>query len=214
MNTELNPEEYPRLTPPEVVYENKASLKKTMVVPLYAKIVSAAAAAALLFGIFWHRSALPEQQLMAELQPVKAMSVGAEEHGLLAESQACFILPKKAERPMTTTKTAPVSCERVEMPMLAELQPKTSLVLMPMENQLVLDEEILYANNEILTIPQNDDYDEELSFVGRSLYMITDGEHDSFASIFKEGLQSFKTEMASIATTIQSSRSQVRQMVR
>lgn len=214
MKTELNPEEYPRLTPPEVVYENKASLKKTMVVPLYAKVISAAAAVALLFGIFWHRSLLPEQQLMAELQPVKAMGVETEDHSLLAESQARFILPKKAEKPMTTTKTAPVSYERVEMPMLAELQPKTSLVLIPMENLLVLDEEILYANNEIPTIPQNDDYDEELSFVGRSIYMITEGEHDSFASIFKEGIQSFKTEMASIATTIQSSRSQLRQMVR
>lgn len=214
MNTEPNLEEYPKLIPPDVVYEHKASLKKPVVMPLYAKIVAAAAAVALLFGIFWHRSVLPEQELLAELQPVKAMCVEAEGQSLLAESQARFILPKKAEKPMTTTKTTPVSYERVEMPMLAELQPKTSLVLIPMENLLVLDEEILYANNDVLSIPQDDDYDEELSFVGRSIYMITDGEHDSFASIFKEGLQSFKTEMASIATTIQSSRSQLRQMVR
>jgi hypothetical protein len=214
MNTEPNLEEYPRLTPPDVVYEHKASLKKPVVIPLYTKLVAAAAAVALLFGIFWHRSLLPEQELMAELKPVEAVGMDNADVFVLAESQACFILPKKAEKPMTTTKTAPVSYERVEMPMLAELQPKTSLVLIPMENLLVLDEEILYANNEIPTIPQNDDYDEELSFVGRSIYMITEGEHDSFASIFKEGIQSFKTEMASIATTIQSSRSQLRQMVR
>lgn len=214
MNTEPNLEEYPRLTPPEVVYEHKASLKKPVVIPLYAKIAAAAAVVALLFGIFWNRSVMPEQELMAELKPVEAVGVDAQETYVIAESQARFIVPKKAAKPMATTKTAPVSNERVEMPMLAELQPKTALVIMPTEDQLMLDDEVFYAYNEVLSIPQDDDYDEELSFVRKSIIMMTDGEHDSFASIFSEGLQSFKTEMASIATTIQSSRSQLRQMVR
>lgn len=214
MNTDPNLEEYPKLTPPDVVYEHKASLKKPVVIPLYAKIAAAAAAVALLFGIFWHRSVLPEQELMAELKPVEAVSVEGPETSVLAESQARFIVPKRAVKPMSTIKEMPASHERVEMPMLAELQPKTSLVTMPLEDWLVLDDEVFYANNEVLSIPQNDDYDEELSFVRKSIYKMTDGEHDSFASIFSEGFQSFKTEMASIATTIQSSRSQLRQMVR
>ena len=71
MNTEPNLEEYPKLTPPDVVYEHKASLKKTVVIPLYAKIVAAAAAVVLLFGVFWLRSGLPEQELVAELNAVK-----------------------------------------------------------------------------------------------------------------------------------------------
>lgn len=214
MNTEPNLEEYPRLTPPDVVYEHKASLKKPVVIPLYAKIVAAAAAVALLFGIFWHRADLPEQELVAELNSVKAEIIETDESCPLAESQARFVVPKKSYKPAATPKVESVSVERLEMPMLAELQPKTAMVLMPMEYPLVIDAEIYYADNEPFADSEEEDYEKEMSLVGRSILKWTDGEHDSFASMVSEGLQSFKTEMASIATTIQSSRSQLRQMVR
>ena len=50
------------------------------------------AAGALLFGIFWHRAAMPEQELLAELKPIEGRVVwnGTE---ALAESQAHFIVP-------------------------------------------------------------------------------------------------------------------------
>ena len=214
MNTEPNLEEYPKLTPPDVVYEHKASLKKTVVIPLYAKIVAAAAAVALLFGIFWLRSGLPEQELVAELNAVKVDVLETEESYPLAESQARFVVPKKAVKPSVKPKMQEVSYERVETPLLTELQPKTALVLMPMDYQVLPDADIFYASNDLVTPIEEDDYEEEMSLVGRSIYKWTDGEHDSFASMVSEGLQSFKTEMASIATTIQSSRSQLRQMVR
>lgn len=214
MNTEPNLAEYPRLTPPDVVYEHKASLKKPVVIPLYAKIVAAAAAVALLFGIFWHRADLPEQELVAELNSVKAEMIETDESYPLAESQARFVVPKKSHKTAATPKVENVSVERVEMPMLAELQPKTAMVLMPMEYPLAIDTEIYYADNEPFTDSEEEDYEKEMSLVGRSIFKWTDGEHDSFASMVSEGLQSFKTEMASIATTIQSSRSQLRQMVR
>lgn len=218
MNTEPNLEEYPKLTPPDVVYEHKASLKKTVVIPLYAKIVAAAAAVALLFGIFWLRSGLPEQELVAELNAVKVDVLETEESYPLAESQARFVVPKKAVKHVTP-KVNEVSYERAEMPLLTELQPKTAFILMPVDYQMLPDADVFYASNDLVTAMEEYDYEEddneeEMSLVGRSIYKWTDGEHDSFASMVSEGLQSFKTEMASIATTIQSSRSQLRQMVR
>ena len=72
MNIDLNNLDEPRLTPPEVVYEHKASLKKTAVVPLYVKIASAAAAAALLLTLCWPRPNRPALELTAELKPLVA----------------------------------------------------------------------------------------------------------------------------------------------
>lgn len=214
MKTEPNLEEYPRLTPPDVVYEHKASLKKPVVMPLYAKIAAAAAAVALLLGIFWLRSGLPEQELVAELNAVKVDVLVTEETCPLAESQARFVVPRKAVKPSVMPNVDVVACERAQIPMLAELQPKTALILVPMDYQLLQDVDVFYASNDLVTPIEEDAYEEEMSLVGRSIYKWTDGEHDSFASMVSEGLQSFKTEMASIATTIQSSRSQLRQMVR
>lgn len=211
MKTDLNNEEYPRLVPPEVVYEHKASLKKPVVVPLYAKIVAAAAAVALLFGIFWHRTALPEQELVAALEPVEAVRVETEEPWVLAESQARFIVPVKAMKPSTTAEEQ--QTEKAEIPLLAELQPKAAPMLLKVEYQpdALLPSDVYYAYNETVLHEEDDD---NLSLLRRGIYKMTDGEHDSFAGIISEGLQSVKTEMALFATTIQSSRSQLRQMVR
>ena len=158
MNTEPNLEEYPKLTPPDVVYEHKASLKKTVVIPLYAKIVAAAAAVALLFGIFWLRSGLPEQELVAELNAVKVDVLETEESYPLAESQARFVVPKKAVKPSVKPKMQEVSYERVEMSLLTELQPKTALILMPMDYQLLQDVDVFYASNDLVTPIEEDEY--------------------------------------------------------
>jgi hypothetical protein len=217
MNTDLNNEEYPRLVPPEVVYERKASLKKPVVIPLYAKIISAAAAVALLFGIFWNRSVMPEQELMAELKPIEATGIKTDENAVLAKSQARFIVPKKAPKRPLEKEEVTVVYEKVEMPMLAELQPKAASLLVNDEYHPgnLLAGEIYFANNETSLINEFTPFDDsDLSLIGRGIYKMTDGEHDSFAGVFSEGLQSVKNEMALLATTIQSSRYQLRQMVR
>ena len=222
MNTDLNNEEYPRLVPPDVVYENKASLKKPVVIPLYAKILSAAAAVALLFGIFWNRSVMPKQDLMAELKPMKAVGIVTDETVVLAESQAHFVMPRnprqdtprKVVKPSTAQKEEPVVLEKVEMPLLASLQPKAAPMLMDVEYRPseLLANDVFYANNDALLQPE-ENYDGDISLVGRGILRWTGGEHDSFAGILSEGLRSVKNEMASIATTIQSSRAQLRQRV-
>ena len=216
MNANLNNEEYPRLTPPEVVYEHKASLKKPVLVPLYAKITAAAAAVVLLFGLFWTRSLTPEQDLMAELKPIEAERIDSNETLTLAESQARFVVPRKTAKPSSTRLEKPVTHVRAEAPMLAELQPKTASELINMEilaNE-PLASDIYYVFNETSLLQQEENYDSDLSLVRRGIYRITEGEHDSFSSIIGEGLQTVKGEMASIAMTLQSSRSQLRQLVR
>ena len=222
MNTNLNNEEYPRLTPPDVVYEHKDALKKkAVVIPLYAKVVAAAAAVALLFGIFWFRSAMPEQDLMAELKPIEAGQVVSNPTMVLAESQAHFNVPnvpKPAVKPVM--KPLPVNTpntyKRVEMPLLAELPPMAAPMLIPTEAQseLWVDEAFYLASNEMTETLREEDEPEDRSLVGRGIYKMTNGECDSFASLFGSGLRSVKTELASVETTVQSSRAQLRQRVR
>ena len=224
MNTDINNEEYPRLTPPDVVYEHKDALKKkAVVIPLYAKVVAAAAAVALLFGIFWFRNALPEQELLAELKPVegRVVSNGTE---TLAESQAHFVVPnvKPTAKPTAKSTVKPSSVPsqntytRVEMPLLAELQPKSTPELTKMDypsNLLITD--TYYAALDLMVPDRSEEQDpDELSLVGRGIYKMTEGQYDSFAAMFSGGLKSVKIELASIETNVQSSRSQLRQRVR
>lgn len=211
MNTDHNNEEFPRLTPPEVVYEHKASLKKPVVIPLYAKVIAAAAAVALLFGIFWQP--MPEQELLAELKPVEAKRIVSNETFALAESQAHFVIPKKAVKPSSVQFEK--NDIRNELPMLAELQPKTAPALITSDPQF---DELLAYNPyidmlyNVITSPslENENFDDR-SLISRGIAKMTDGECDSFADILVEGLRSVKVEMSSLAMTIQSSRDQLRQ---
>ena len=213
MNTNLNNEEYPRLTPPNVVYEHKDALKKkAVVIPLYVKLVAAAAAVALLFGIFWHRSVMPEQELMAELKPVEARQIVSNETLPLAESQAHFVVPKQTVKPASVESQN----KRFELPLLAELKPiavPRLMVVEPQPESLLVDD-VCYAFNDMSLSGQEEDEYDDRSLIGRGIYQMTNGECDNFAALFSGGIKSFKTELASIETTIQSSRSQLRQRVR
>ena len=217
MNTDFNNEEYPRLIPPEVVYEHKDALKKNaVVIPLYVKMVAAAAAVALLFGIFWFRTSLPEQELMAELKPIRPQQVQSVESMALAESQARFVVPKKA------VKSSSVQLEntykRNELPLMAELQPITAPTLIAAELQF--DELLAYnpynniLDNDISNPSLDNEFFDDRSLISRGIAKMTDGECESFADILVEGFRSVKGEMSSLAMTIQSSRSQLRQRER
>ena len=213
MNTDHNNEEFPRLTPPEVVYEHKASLKKPVVIPLYAKVIAAAAAVALLFGIFWQHNTMPKQELLAELKPVEAKRIVSNETFALAESQAHFVIPKKAVKPSLVQFEK--NDKRNELPMLAELQPKTAHALItsdPQFDELLAYNPYIDMSYNVITSPslENENFDDR-SLISRGIAKMTDGECDSFADILVEGLRSVKVEMSSLAMTIQSSRNQLRQ---
>lgn len=217
MNTDFNNEEYPRLIPPEVVYEHKDALKKnTVVIPLYVKMVAAAAAVALLFGIFWFRGSLPEPELVAELKPVEIQEVGLNHTMVLAESQAHFIVTKR------TVKSSSVqpqdTYERNELPLLAELQPVTAPTLIAAEPQfnemLAYNPYVDSSDNDQKNPSLENEIFDDRSLISRGIAKMTDGECESFADILVEGFRSVKSEMSSLAMTIQSSRSQLRQKVR
>lgn len=91
MNIDMNNLDEPRLTPPEVVYERKASLKKTAVIPLYAKIASAAAAVALVLTLSWPRPNRPAEELMAALKPLSAKWTVAGEGKIVADESKLII---------------------------------------------------------------------------------------------------------------------------
>lgn len=212
MNQDLNNEEYPRLVPPDVVYEHKSALrKKHIMIPLYAKIITAAATVALLMGIFWNRLVMPKQELLFTLQAIEAVRIESNEPVALAESQANFIVPKSVARPAKKF----VSNKRVETPFLEELQPIPAMTLMNVECQfdILSVSDVYYAYNDMpILIHENNE--SNLSLIGKGIFRLTEGECDSFAGIFSEGLRSVKTEATSLAATIQSSRSQLRQKVR
>lgn len=202
MNIDPNIDDYPRLVPPDVVYEGKDALKKkATVIPLYAKVISAAAVVALLVGIFWRRPAMPEQVMIAELEPLKMDFVASEQPLLTSGNRAHFNMPSpknntKSVLPEPSVAKQENVMERQDLPLLAALTPCAAptliqqnsianVVSFPDESQLALE------------IPQDERWD-ELSLARKSLLAITDGQYDSFSQMFLKGWRSVKTEMAQL----------------
>ena len=209
MNTDPNIEDYPRLVPPEVVYEGKAALKKPVVIPLYVKIASAAAAVALLAGLFWRQSVMPKQPLMAEMTAIKATGVVNTESPLLAQSDARFTLPKTQTRTKTRTETKtkpqpqtqtqttkPNTVVRETLSPIAALNPQTATLLSKEDDPAYLALSGLKDYEPMALLNAAQDTEEDLSILRKGLLKLTDGQYDSFASMFGEGWRKAKTELA------------------
>ena len=203
MNTDPNLEEYPRLVAPDVVYMNKASLKKPAVIPLYAKVLSAAAAVALLFVFLWKPVRMPQQELTAAMNPIGGVRIETDETLALKDSQAHFNFPKKTS-PVVVTKTVPVTMKRTETTLLAQLPPQEP-VMLPTRNQgselLILDNPYEDALASLtLEEEENGYYDNgrEMSFLRRSFLKITDGQYESFGKMLQSGWRSAKGEIAQL----------------
>lgn len=215
MNTDLHNEEYPRLTPPNVTYANKASLKKKpVVVPLYAKIMAAAAAVALLFGLFWNRSVRHEQELMAELKPVEAVRIETESLLHLTGQRAHFSLPSTPVRKTPTSPMKPVSSapsetqRRVELPMLTSMPPcAPTLLPSGVMTSFVYPSDIqLLASDE----PSYEDTD-ELSWAREGFQKMTDGRFASFGELLVYGWRSVKGELAQLNESVSDGISSLKQ---
>jgi len=201
-------EELPRLEAPQIAYEGKAKLKKqSVVVPLYVKIASAAAAAGLLLTIgLWPDKTRPEIEPIAELSPIKATRI-----------EVPIDIPKLHKKPnyfvkrQMVGKEEPIVSERVEMPMLAELEPKKATVL---PTQPAIDEPnfdfLAYRLNAEFAFAQIGDnyvdatatYEEESdpSLIGKGLLWLTNGRHDSFISLINAGMSQAKQKATEAAT--------------
>ena len=214
-------EELPHLEAPQIVYEGKENLKKkAAVVPLYVKIASAAAAAGLLLTVtLWPEKQMSKMEPIANLKPIEISRIDT--HDPIA------LLPRRAIEnidplPRTNLRgddmlsegqnNRHIAAERETMPLLAELPTKSITTL---QTDLLLanvdepDFDFLawrmnsnpaYTQYEANAFSDEDEDESELSLIGKAIFKLTDGRHDSFASLISSSLTTAKKEISLAAT--------------
>jgi len=201
-------EKLPHLEAPQIAYEGKESLKKkTVVVPLYVKIASVAAAAGLLLTVsLWPEKSMPKMEPVAELKPIlPTRLITSEDNLALPQRTISFVAPQpKAKKQPKAIRT--------ETTLLANLQPLKAegapialtttqletldfdLMAYPMNDNLTFSS---YGENELVDDIEDED---ELSLIGKGIYRLTNGSYDSFASLISSGLSTAKKEITLAAT--------------
>ena len=201
-------EELPHLEVPQIAYEGKESLKKkSAIVPLYVKIASAAAAAGLLLTVtLWPERSMPKTEPVAELKPILPQRlITTNEATALPPRTIRFVQPQVIK----VKKEKTVVPERVEAPLVAQLEPQKAQTLPTLSTFEETDLDLLaYRMNADLAFAPIGEYgfekyeddERDLSLIGRSIYRLTDGRHDSFSSIILSGLHTAKEEVNLAAT--------------
>jgi hypothetical protein len=206
-------EELPHLEAPTTTYEGKESLKKkAAIVPLYVKIASAAAAAGLLLTVtLWPEKQLPDMEPVAELKPILPTRLITSEESQALPPRTVSFMTAQTKTAQTKIKRQPTTV-RTETVLLADLQPMkaegTPIALTSTQAYEPDFDLIAYQMNSDLAFAQYDENDFEeyeederdLSLIGRGIYRLTDGRHDSFASIILSGLHTAKEEVNLAAT--------------
>ena len=212
-------EELPHLEAPQIEFENKERLKKKgALVPLYVKIASAAAAAGLLLTVtLWPEKSMPKVEPIANLKPIEVSRISTNEPIALLPRRITESIdpsPRTGLRGDDLRSKGHLTSERTAMPLLAELPTKTATALqidLPWTNFDEPDFDLMaYRMNTELAMMSfdgnefSDDAEEErdLSLIGKGIYLLTDGRHDSFASIISTGLSTAKKELNLAATDI------------
>ena len=212
-------EELPHLEAPQIEFENKERLKKKgALVPLYVKIASAAAAAGLLLTVsLWPEKSMPKVEPIASLKPIEVSKINTNEPIALLPrriTESIDPLPRTDLRGDDMLSEGHITSERKAMPLLAELPAKTASSLQTDLPWTSFDEPdfdlMAYRMNTELAMLQfngngfsNETEDErDLSLIGKGIYLLTDGRHDSFASIISTGLSTAKKELNLAATDI------------
>jgi hypothetical protein len=201
-------EELPHLEAPAVTYQGKERLKKkATLVPLYVKIASAAAAVGLLLTVtLWPEKSLPKVEPIAELKPILPQRlITTDEPTTLPPRTIRFVQPQVVK----VKKEKAVVPEKVEMPLVAQLEPKQAQALPSLSTTEEPDFILLaYQTNigsdyaQIKDYNYNDYEDDgrDLSLISRGIYRLTDGRHNSFGSLITTGLQTAKKEINLAAT--------------
>lgn len=214
-------EELPHLEAPVIAFQGKEKLKKkAVVVPLYAKIASAAAAAGLLLTVtLWPENHLPKVEPIAGLRPIEVSRIDAKESfGLLprrATESIDSLLRTNLRRDDLLSKASSKGntiSERESAPLLAELPTKTASSL---QSELALadaDEPdfeftawrmnalLAYATFEANGISDDFEDERQLSWIGKAIFRLTNGRHDSFASLIGSGVHKAKQDLSNAAT--------------
>ena len=208
----------PYLETPQVAYEGKERLKKkAAVVPLYVKIASAAAAAGLLLTVsLWPEKSMPKMEPIAELKPILPgrLITASEATTTLPPRTIHFVQPQvvKKEKPTVSENVAEAISERAETPLIAQLEPQKAQSL---PTSAIIDEPdfdlVAYRKDTHLALAQieanrfenysdDENDDRELSLIGRGLLWLTNGRHDSFASLIGAGVSKAKQDLTEAAT--------------
>ena len=211
-------EELPRLEAPQIEFEDKERLKKQRaIVPLYVKIASAAAAAGLLLTVsLWPERSMPKMEPIAELKPILPgrLITASETTTTLPPRTMQFVQPHvvKKEKPTVSENVAEAISERAETPLVAQLEPQkaqtlpTSTTFNEPDFDLVayrMDTNLALAQieaNRFKDFSEDEDNDRELSLIGRGLLWLTNGRHDSFASLIGAGVSKAKQDLTEAAT--------------
>ena len=202
----------PCLEAPQTVYEDKEKLKKKgVVVPLYVKIASAAAAAGLLLTVsLWPEKSLPKVEPLAELKPIlPGRLITTSETTTLPPRTTQFIYTQPINKGKTAVSRSVEKPERIETPLVAELEPQKMQTLPNLQNNDSPDSDLLaYRKSDDLAFAQIDENgfadttedERNLSLIGKGIYHLTDGRHDSFASLISFGLSKAKQDLTEAAT--------------
>ncbi len=206
-------EELPHLEAPTLAYENKEGLKKkATVVPLYAKIASAAAATGLLLTVsLWPEKSLPKVDPIAELQPIAATHIERPRERLALQTRPAQFVKQNVVVGEKKVEVEEIVMEKMGMPLVAEL-PSIKSGTMQIESSISGFMEpdfdyLAYRINAGMALAQyeNNSFeenveDEGVSLIGRGLLWLTGGRHSSFASLINSGLRQAKKETIEAAT--------------
>ena len=220
-------EELPRLEAPQIEFEDKKRLKKQRaIVPLYVKIASAAAAAGLLLTVgLWPEKSMPKMEPIAELKPIlPGRLITASETSALPPRTIHFVQPqsiKKGKEAIVENASGMISetvsgtiSERDKAPLVAQLEPQKAQIL---PASLTIGEPdfdlMAYKMNTNLALAQiganrfddfsgNEKYERNLSLIGKGLLWLTQGRHDSFASLIGAGVRKAKQDLTEAATDL------------
>lgn len=205
-------EPLPHLEAPAIVYEGKEKLKKkAVVVPLYAKIASAAAAAGLLLTVsLWPEKQLPKLEPIADLKPIEATRIERPLDRLILQTKpAQFVKPNVVVKEKKAEVEKHVVVEKAEVPMLTQLESikteKVQIVALAADIEEPDFDFLAYRMDmELVSAQFADDSFEEnvegVSLIGRGLLWLTGGRHSSFASLINSGLRQAKKETIEAAT--------------
>ena len=206
-------EELPHLEAPALAYENKEGLKKkATVVPLYAKIASAAAAAGLLLTIgLWPEKSLPKVEPIAELKLITATHIQRPLERLVLQTRPAQFVKQNVVIKEKKVEVEKVVKEKKEMPLVAELpQIKAKEARIETTSPIFTEPDfdyLAYRINAGMALAQyeNNSFeenveDEGVSLIGRGLLWLTKGRHSTFASLIGSGVSEAKKGLAEAAT--------------
>ena len=208
-------EELPHLEAPALAYENKEGLKKkATVVPLYAKIASAAAATGLLLTVsLWPEKSLPKVDPIAELQPIAATRIERPRERLALQTRPAQFVKQNVVVREKKVEVVKAVVEKTELPLVAELpQIKAKEARIETTSPIFTEPDfdyLAYRINAGMALAQYENHsfeenveDEGVSLIGRGLLWLTGGRHSSFASLINSGLRQAKKETIEAATDI------------